>query len=65
MWNQRAISEGRHIDKNISPVIANNANLNYIIEQVWPCGTGTGTGTGQFNFSRYGVLTEYGMNMIF
>ena len=27
-------------------------------------GTGTGTGTGQFNFSKYGVRTEYGMNLI-
>ena len=52
-------------------------NLNYIIEQVWPWGTGmgygiraqnvivgTGTGAGQFNFSKYGVRTEYGMNLI-
>ena len=41
-------------------------NLNYIIDQVWPWGTGTGTetGAGQFNFSKYGVRTEYRMNLI-
>ena len=32
--------------KNLSPVVANNVNLTYIIEQVWPLGTGTGTGYG-------------------
>ena len=55
-----------HTDKNLRPVVANNVNLNYIIDQVWPWGTGTGTatGAGQFNFSKYGVRTEYGMNLI-
>ena len=59
--NQRAFREGRSTDKNLSPVVANNVNLNYIIDQVWPWSTGTGTetGAGQFNFSKYGVRYEF------
>ena len=48
-------------------------SLTYILDHVWQWGTGMGTGygirgtetgTGHFHFSKYGVRTEYRINLI-